>query len=45
MKGLFLELYLDEDVDILVADLIRARGFAVIPHKKPGISVRVTGNN
>jgi predicted nuclease of predicted toxin-antitoxin system len=24
---LFIELYLDEDVDVLVADLIRARGF------------------
>jgi acetolactate synthase regulatory subunit len=26
---LFIELYLDEDVDILVAQLIRARGFTV----------------
>ena len=29
MSRLFIELYLDEDVSVLVADLIRARGFAV----------------
>ena len=29
MSTLFIELYLDEDVDVLIADLIRARGFAV----------------
>jgi len=29
MSQLFIELYLDEDVDVLVADLIRARGFVV----------------
>ena len=28
MNRLFIELYLDEDVDVLVADLLRARGFA-----------------
>ena len=28
MKGLFIELYLDEDVDVVVADLLCARGFA-----------------
>ncbi|HJQ68106.1 MAG TPA: DUF5615 family PIN-like protein [Blastocatellia bacterium] len=27
MNHLFIELYLDEDVDVLVADLLRARGF------------------
>ncbi|SRR6266542_765135 len=27
MNRLFIELYLDEDVDVLVADLVRARGF------------------
>ncbi len=27
MSSLFIELYLDEDVDVLVAELIRARGF------------------
>ena len=26
---MFVELYLDEDVDILLADLVRARGFSV----------------
>ncbi|HEV7682322.1 MAG TPA: DUF5615 family PIN-like protein [Pyrinomonadaceae bacterium] len=29
MNHLFIEFYLDEDVSALVADLIRARGFAV----------------
>lgn len=28
MNKLFIELYLDEDVDVLIADLIRARGFS-----------------
>jgi hypothetical protein len=28
VKDLFIELYLDEDVDVLVADLVRSRGFA-----------------
>ena len=27
MNRFFIELYLDEDVDVLVADLLRARGF------------------
>ena len=27
MNRLFIEIYLDEDVDVLVADLARARGF------------------
>ena len=30
MTNLFIELYLDEDVSVLVADLVRARGFAAI---------------
>ena len=30
MNRLFIELYLDEDVDVLVADLLRSRGFVVI---------------
>ena len=29
MNDLFIFLYLDEDVDVLVAQLIRARGFEV----------------
>lgn len=28
MSSLFVELYLDEDVDVLVADLLRAHGFS-----------------
>lgn len=27
MSGLFIALYLDEDTDVLLADLVRARGF------------------
>jgi predicted nuclease of predicted toxin-antitoxin system len=30
VSRLFIELYLDEDVDVLLADLIRARGFTVV---------------
>jgi len=29
MSRLFIELYLDEDVDVLVADLLRSPGFKV----------------
>lgn len=29
MSQIFIELYLDEDVSVLVADLLRARGFVV----------------
>lgn len=29
MNRLFIELYLDEDVDVLLATLVRARGFSV----------------
>lgn len=29
MSHLFIELYLDEDVDVLLAELVRARGFSV----------------
>jgi uncharacterized protein DUF5615 len=36
MSGLFIDLYLDEDVDVLVADLVRARGFAVITTQDAG---------
>lgn len=36
MSDLFIELYLDEDVDVLVADLIRARGFSVITTREAG---------
>ena len=30
MSRLFIELYLDEDVDVLIAQLLRARGFIVV---------------
>ena len=36
MKNLFIELYLDEDVDVLVADLVRARGFVVVTTRDAG---------
>ena len=36
MNALFIALYLDEDVDVLIADLIRARGFAVTTTQEAG---------
>jgi|SRR5207237_1081020 len=36
MNHLFIELYLDEDVDVLVADLLRARGFKAITTQEAG---------
>ena len=36
MSRLFIELYLDEDVDVLVADLVRARGFEVVTTQQAG---------
>ncbi len=36
MSQLFIELYLDEDVAVLVADLIRARGFAAHTTREAG---------
>ena len=36
MKSLFIELYLDEDVDVLVADLVQARGFVVVTTRDAG---------
>ena len=30
MNRLFIELYIDEDVDVLIADLVRARGFQAV---------------
>lgn len=36
MNNLFIEFYLDEDVSILVADLIRARGFTIITTREAG---------
>ena len=36
MSRLFIDLYLDEDVDVLVADLVQARGFAVSTTQEAG---------
>ena len=36
MSRLFIELYLDEDVDVLIAQLLRARGFAVVTTQDAG---------
>lgn len=36
MSGLFIALYLDEDVDVLLADLVRARGFAATTTQEAG---------
>jgi hypothetical protein len=36
MSRLFIELYLDEDVDVLLAQLMRARGFVVVTTQETG---------
>lgn len=36
MSGLFIRLYLDEDVNVLVADLLKARGFDVLTVRDAG---------
>jgi predicted nuclease of predicted toxin-antitoxin system len=36
MTPLFIELYLDEDVDVLVADLVQARGFKAVTTQTVG---------
>jgi hypothetical protein len=36
MSHLFIELYRDEDVDVLIAQLIRARGFVVVTTQEAG---------
>ena len=36
MNELFIALYLDEDVDVLIADLIRARGFMATTTQEAG---------
>jgi hypothetical protein len=45
MSRLFIELYLDEDVDVLVAGLIRARGFQTITTQEVGRKVGVRHAN
>jgi predicted nuclease of predicted toxin-antitoxin system len=37
VNRLFIDLYLDEDVSVLLADLIRARGFEVITTVEAGL--------
>jgi len=36
VSSLFIELYLDEDVSIVIADLVRARGFAALTTREAG---------
>lgn len=36
MNRLFVDLYLDEDVNVLVADLVRARGFNAVTTQEAG---------
>jgi hypothetical protein len=36
MSRLFIELYLDEDTDVLIADLVRSRGFKVTTAQEAG---------
>ena len=36
MTNLFIERYLDEDVSVLVADLVRARGFVAVTTREAG---------
>jgi hypothetical protein len=36
MSGLFVELYLDEDVDVLVAEMLRAYGFVATTTREAG---------
>jgi predicted nuclease of predicted toxin-antitoxin system len=36
VSRLFIELYLDEDVSVLIADLLRARGFIAITTQEAG---------
>ena len=36
MPSLFIELYLDEDVSVLVAELLRGRGFSAVTTREAG---------
>ena len=45
MNEIFIELYLDEDVSVLIADLIRARGFSVtITHDAGNLGKAILSN-
>lgn len=37
MSPIFIKLYLDEDVHVLIADLLRARGFDVVTARDAGL--------
>lgn len=37
MSSLFIELYLDEDVSVVIADLVRARGFSALTVREAGL--------
>jgi predicted nuclease of predicted toxin-antitoxin system len=37
VNRLFVELYLDEDVSVLIADLVRARGFVAMTTREAGM--------
>jgi predicted nuclease of predicted toxin-antitoxin system len=40
MSRLFIELYLDEDVHVIIADLLRARGFVTMTARDAGLLER-----
>lgn len=42
MSRVFIELYLDEDVSVVVSDLLRARGFVAVTTREAG---RLGGTN
>jgi predicted nuclease of predicted toxin-antitoxin system len=37
VSSIFVELYLDEDVDVLVADLLKAKGFVAVTARDAGL--------
>ena len=44
MSQLFIDLYLDEDVNVLIADLVRARGFQVTTTQAAGLKGTTDAN-
>jgi predicted nuclease of predicted toxin-antitoxin system len=36
LTGIFIQIYLDEDVDVLIAEILRARGFSVATTRDAG---------
>ena len=45
MNDVFIKLYLDEDVDVLIANLIRPHGFEVVTTNEVEVKAKVTLNN